>query len=33
MPDAESLHARRGAHWTFNAHEFVAAMHRVQLVL
>jgi hypothetical protein len=29
MPDAESLHARRGAHWTFNAHAFVAAMHRV----
>jgi hypothetical protein len=29
MPDAESLHARRGSHWTFNAHAFVAAMHRV----
>jgi pantothenate kinase len=30
MPDAESLHARRGSHWTFNAHAFVAAMHRVR---
>lgn len=30
MPDPESLHARRGAHWTFNAEAFVAAMRRVR---
>ena len=31
MPDPVALHARRGAHWTFNATAFVAAMRRVWL--
>lgn len=31
MPDPAAMHARRGAHWTFNAAAFLAAMRRVRL--
>ncbi len=31
MSDPAAMHARRGAHWTFNAAAFLAAMRRVRL--
>ena len=30
MPDPTEAHARRGAHWTFNAQSFVTAIHKLK---